>query len=97
MVGAQRHKAGARFRCQYPAGPYVLDFYCAWARLCVEVDGRTHDFTYDSDLRRDSYLRGLGVLTMRIPAVEVSRNLDGVVRMIAAQVASRTPASALLR
>ncbi|WP_366852839.1 DUF559 domain-containing protein [Phenylobacterium sp.] len=27
------------FRRQHPIGPYVLDFYCAKARLCVEVDG----------------------------------------------------------
>lgn len=93
----QGDKTGARFRCQYPAGPYVLDFYCARARLCVEVDGGTHELTYDADQQRDSYLRRLGVHTLRIPVAEIINNLDGVVRMIAAEVALRTPASALLR
>jgi very-short-patch-repair endonuclease len=31
-----------QFRKQHPFGPYVLDFYCARARLCVEVDGYAH-------------------------------------------------------
>ena len=34
--------SGRRFRRQHPAGPYVLDFYCAKAKLAIEVDGETH-------------------------------------------------------
>ena len=41
----RKNKLGLRFRKQHPAGPYVLDFYCDSARLCVEVDGESHDFT----------------------------------------------------
>ena len=38
-------QTGFHFRKQHAAGPYVLDFYCDRARLCVEVDGLSHDFT----------------------------------------------------
>jgi very-short-patch-repair endonuclease len=31
------------FRRQHPIGRYVLDFYCAGARLAVEIDGLSHD------------------------------------------------------
>ena len=31
------------FRRQHPLGRYVIDFYCATARLAVEVDGIGHD------------------------------------------------------
>jgi very-short-patch-repair endonuclease len=31
------------FRRQHPIGPYVLDFYCAEARVAVEIDGMSHD------------------------------------------------------
>jgi very-short-patch-repair endonuclease len=31
------------FRRQHPIGPYVLDFYCAKAKLAVEIDGIAHD------------------------------------------------------
>jgi very-short-patch-repair endonuclease len=32
------------FRRQHPLGPYVLDFFCPSARLCVEIDGGSHSF-----------------------------------------------------
>jgi very-short-patch-repair endonuclease len=31
------------FRRQHPIGPYVLDFYCAKARLAIEIDGMSHE------------------------------------------------------
>ena len=30
---------GLKFRRQHSVGPYILDFYCASAKLAVEVDG----------------------------------------------------------
>ena len=44
------------FRRQHPIGPYVLDFYCAKARLAVEVDGIGHDMgdRPRRDLRREA-------------------------------------------
>ena len=41
-LALRRNDAGLRFRRQYPAGPYVLDFYCAPARLAIEIDGEVH-------------------------------------------------------
>jgi very-short-patch-repair endonuclease len=58
------------FRFQYPVGPYFLDFYCSAAMLCVEVDGEIHD--EDRDRARDAYLAGLGVLTHRVPAIDLA-------------------------
>jgi very-short-patch-repair endonuclease len=61
---------GPQFRKQHPFGPYVLDFYCARARLCVEVDGYAHG-TADRpqrDDRRDLYLEQEGILVVRITA-----------------------------
>jgi very-short-patch-repair endonuclease len=76
-----RKLQGLHFRKQHPVGPYVLDFYCEAARLCVEVDGMAHDMGDNPlrDLRRDSYFLEVGIQTMRIPAEEVLRNLDGVI------------------
>lgn len=78
-------QTGLRFRRQHPAGPYVLDFYCHEARLCVEVDGDAHDFTPARDQRRDSWLVSQGVRTLRIPARDVLHNLEGVVQFIVAE------------
>jgi very-short-patch-repair endonuclease len=66
------------FRNQHPMGPYVLDFYCAKARLCVEVDGATH--TYDrqiaKDTVRDSWLNARGIMVHRIPAGDLLADPD---------------------
>jgi very-short-patch-repair endonuclease len=65
-----------RFRRQHPIGPYVLDFYCAKARLCIEIDGSAHG-TEDRparDDRRDRYLAELGIWTERTAAVSVLRD-----------------------
>ena len=61
------------FRRQHPVGPYVLDFYCARARLCVEVDGGWHAFgdQPQKDARRDAYLRSLGIQVVRCAAADV--------------------------
>ncbi len=37
-----RRCGGWRFVRQAPVGPFVLDFYCPWAKLAVEADGDVH-------------------------------------------------------
>ena len=59
-------KLGFRFRRQHPVSPYVMDFFCRKAMLCIEVDGEQHEF--DRDRSRDAYLDQLGVVTLRIPS-----------------------------
>ena len=75
-----RRLEGRRFRRQHPLGPYILDFYCAEARLAVEIDGAAHDHPdkIEHDQRRRRWLESCGVRALRIPAREVLGNLDGV-------------------
>jgi len=82
-----------RFRRQHPAGAYVLDFYCPAARLAVEVDGEVHERgdRPERDARRDAFLAEHGVAVLRIPASEVLRDLDSVIRYIIAQARDRLP------
>ena len=77
---------GIQYRRQHPAGPYVLDFFCAPANLAIEVDGEAHN-RGDRPIRdeaRDKWLHGQGIRVMRIPANDVLRNLDGVLQFIVA-------------
>jgi very-short-patch-repair endonuclease len=73
------------FRRQHPIGPYVLDFYCAKARLAVEIDGMAHDLGVrpQGDSRRDAWLATRGVRVMRIAAADVMRNVDDVADAVA--------------
>lgn len=68
------------FRCQHPMGPFVLDFYCARARLAIEIDGLCHashaDFDYD--IRRSEWLRRQGLTVMRYTAADVFRDADEI-------------------
>lgn len=70
----------AKFRRQHPIGPYVLDFYCAAARVCIEIDGIAHDMgdRPERDAVRDRWLAGQGVRVVRVAAAEVLRDVDGV-------------------
>jgi len=83
------NKTGFHFRRQHAAGPYILDFYCDRARLCVEVDGEAHELTVRHDARRDAYLRRLGIATLRVRARDVLGNLEGVVELIADMARNR--------
>ena len=83
-----------KFRRQHPVGEELsLDFYCNDARLCIEVDGMGHDMgdRPERDERRDAFLAAHGIETLRIPAVEVKRNLDGVLTYILETARGRLP------
>jgi len=42
-VGVRAHRLGANIRRQHPIGDrFIVDFFCADAGLCIEVDGDTH-------------------------------------------------------
>ncbi|KQY75185.1 endonuclease domain-containing protein [Brevundimonas sp. Root1423] len=76
--------AGLKFRRQHPIGPYVLDFYCAAAKLAVEVDGSSHERSEQiaHDARRTAWLREQGVRIVRLAAEDVRVHLDWVVDFI---------------
>jgi very-short-patch-repair endonuclease len=61
------------FRRQHPVGPYVLDFYCADSRLCIEVDGASHGMGErpQRDQARDAWLRAQAIDVVRLPAAYV--------------------------
>src|SRR4051812_3671931 len=60
---------GFRFRRQHPVAGYIVDFYCASARLAVELDGGQHldPAGKRRDELRDEALGQLGIRVMRFP------------------------------
>jgi very-short-patch-repair endonuclease len=73
-----------KFRRQHGIGDYVLDFYCAAAKLAIEVDGRAHDNArrVERDQLRSEFLRSYGIATTRIPAQNVLQDMEAVVLRI---------------
>ena len=76
--------ADLRFRHQHPIGDYVVDFYCASARVVIEVDGIAHDMGDNParDAVRDRWIEAQGYSIMRIAASEVLRDPDEIANAI---------------
>lgn len=74
---------GVRFRSQFPIDPYIVDFYCAKAKLAIELDGDSHDGRLAQDTDRTEFLERLGIRLLRVSNDEVLTNLDGVIKAIA--------------
>jgi very-short-patch-repair endonuclease len=82
---------GHKFRKQHPAGPYILDFFHARANLAIEVDGFVHDMgdRPERDAARDAWLTEHRIDTLRIPAVDVLKDVTEVANTIIATVDGR--------
>ncbi len=61
-------------------GRYIADFYCAQARIVIELDGSQHyeadGKTYDEN--RDRYLQQMGLTVLRYSNGDINRNFDDV-------------------
>ncbi len=80
-----------QFRRQVTCGRFILDFYCAAARLAVELDGSQH-YTLEGqayDKERTEYLQGLGIRVLRFSNVDILQNLCGVCHAIDYAVAEQ--------
>ena len=73
-----------RFSRQKILGKYIVDFYCAKAKLVIELDGTQHyeDKNIKEDVVRTEYLKGFGLSVIRIPNIEVKTNFQGVCEYI---------------
>jgi len=88
-----RRLGGWRFRRQYFIGDYIIDFYCAEARLAVELDGGGHaeEEKIGADDRRTASLEGRGVRLLRFWNDQALRETDTVLEVILAALEQRSP------
>ena len=77
-----------RFLRQKVLGNYIVDFYCAEAKLVIELDGSQHycETGIANDTQRTTFLAQYGITVLRIPNNEVMRNFYGVCSYIDAAV-----------
>ncbi len=73
-----------RFLRQKILGKYIADFYCAQAKLVVELDGSQHfeEIAIEKDTERTKYLEAYDLTVIRIPNNQVDRNFRGVCEYI---------------
>lgn len=69
-----------RFQRQKPIGRYIVDFYCAKARLVIELDGSGHyeeaQVLYDK--KRTAYLQRMGLKEIRYTNLQIARQFREV-------------------
>lgn len=65
---------------QQTIGDYIVDFYCASAKLVIELDGIQHysEEGQSKDDERDRYLNNLGITVVRYTNLDVQRKFSFV-------------------
>jgi len=73
-----------RFQRQKAIGNYIADFYCAKAKLVIELDGGGH-YTHtqeEKDNLRTQELESMDLTVLRVCNLDVDRNFEGVCEYI---------------
>lgn len=84
-----RHQSRFKFRRQHPIGPYIADFWCATAKVVVELDGFTHRERQEEDRVRDAWMSEQGILVLRFRNAELEESLSRVLGKILAMCEAR--------
>ena len=73
-----------RFQRQKAIGNYIVDYYCAKARLIVELDGGGHYSAeqVEKDGLRTKELEEMNLTVLRICNLDIERNFSGVCEYI---------------
>lgn len=76
LLWRELKQSDVKFRQQHPIGAYVVDFYCAAAKACFEIDGIAHDMGNrpQHDVQKDAWLAARGYRVVRIAASDVLKS-----------------------
>lgn len=80
-----------KFRRQHPIDFFIIDFYCADAKLLIEIDGDSHSTKeqQEYDKARTEYLEALGYKVIRFTNNDARYNINSVVTVIIEEVEQR--------
>ena len=80
-----------RFQRQKAIGEYIVDFYCAKARLVIELDGGGHytDEQKEKDRRRTEALESMGLTVLRFCNTDIDHHFRGVCETIHRRVSGQ--------
>ena len=73
-------------------GDYIVDFYCAQAKVVIELDGSQHKArkAKDDDFLRDEYLKSQDILVLRYSNSAIRSSFPTVCEDILKQIEGRT-------
>ena len=92
----QENKLWYDFLCHYPVrfqrqkviGDFIVDFYCAKAKLAIEIDGSQHHTAQglQQDAARTDLLKNAGIHVIRFSNLQVEKDFNTVCCYIDAAV-----------
>lgn len=59
-------------------GNYIVDFYVKALGLVIEIDGSSHNDKEDYDIKREEYLKFLGLKIFRVSDLRIKHDLENV-------------------
>jgi very-short-patch-repair endonuclease len=83
-LAVRNRQLGFKIRRQQPIGRFILDFYCAEAKLAIEIDGDVHADPDQAlyDAARTVWLEDRGYSVIRFEARQVDDDLPEVLEAI---------------
>ncbi len=90
------NKYPIQFQRQKPLGNYIADFYCAKAKLIIELDGSGHYLPHEAfkDRLRTEHLEKMDLTVVRIDNFDIDKNFYDVCEYIDTLVRGSLPQSA---
>ena len=74
----QNKMKGYDFHRQKPINNYIVDFFCPKLKLIIEIDGKTHIYKGNEDVKRQQRLESLGFHFLRFKDIDVKKNIKDV-------------------
>ena len=69
---------GVQFHRQVPLLEYIVDFYCHELMLAIEIDGDSHLYKYEYDIKRQGELEKEGIIFLRFTDSDIKQNMFSV-------------------
>ncbi len=80
-----------KFLRQKIIGKYIVDFYCAEAKIIIELDGSQHyeEIALNKDIERTKFLEQYGFVVIRIANNQILENFRGCCEYIDSVIMQR--------
>jgi very-short-patch-repair endonuclease len=87
----RNRQLGFKIRRQHPIDRFIADFYCAEAKLLIEIDGDSHTAPDQAeyDAARTEWLEARGYRVVRFENADVHHDLEAVLAAIQASCSTR--------
>ncbi|HVO73225.1 MAG TPA: endonuclease domain-containing protein [Ignavibacteriaceae bacterium] len=94
-----RRMLGYQFMRQKPIKKYIVDFFCSKLKLIIEIDGESHHFNEENDIKRQRELEQIGLSFLRFDDLDVKFKIEEVLDTIKKWITQNeiTPSPPLLR